>query len=151
MIDPKSGQVLLPYEGLRIDPSLTRGEYLASAQATQGEEVVKNGPYCSFRLPPVALGDHTFGCILGFYGRTLDRVSIGCADAVYGTSWDDWTLDREMAKKKIHDALLRKALGLFWRRWTYKWGRVWSGYDPKGAHSSIIVTYSTALAVGPPR
>lgn len=140
MIDPKSGQVLLPYDGLLVGPLLTREQYLASPHAVHGEECVKNDPYCSFRLPRVTVGDHAFACILWFRGSKLFMVSIGCADEVYGTSWDDWSLEREMARKRMHDTLLKEALG---RSWHYKWGNVVSEYDQKGAASRIEVTYAT--------
>ena len=92
--------------------------------------------------PTVQFGGHSFAWSLWFHGSFLRRVSIQCADAEFGSSWSDWSKERELARKRFHDSLLQSVLGKDWNHQRFSWGAVDSGYDPKGGFSSIGVTYA---------
>jgi hypothetical protein len=142
MIEPTTGQVQLPSDGIRVGPSLTREQFLASPLASQSRELVRNEPHCSFALPTVQFGGHSFAWSLWFHGSALRHVSIACADAEFGSSWSDWSDERELARQRLYDSLLQSVLGPDWSRQRYPWGTVDSGYDPKGGFSSIGVSYA---------
>jgi hypothetical protein len=142
MIERTTGQVQLPSDGIRVGPALVREQFLASPLASQCRELVRNEPHCSFALPTVQFDDHSFAWSLWFHGSVLRRVSIQCADAEFGSSWSDWSEERELARKRFHDSLLQLVLGQDWSRQHFSWGTVDSGYDPKGGFSSIGVTYA---------
>ncbi|HWH67939.1 MAG TPA: hypothetical protein VNT26_01030 [Candidatus Sulfotelmatobacter sp.] len=142
MIEPITGEIQLPSDGIRVGPALSREHFLASPLANQSRELVRNEPYISFTLSAVAFAGHSFAWSLYFRGSVLHRVSIECADAEFGASWSDWSEEREMARKRFHDSLLESALGQNWRRRTFSWGKVDSDYDAKSGFSSIGVTYA---------
>ena len=142
MIERTTGQIQLPSDSIRVGPSLTREQFLASPLGGQCRELVHNEPYSSFALPTVLFDGHSFAWSLWFRGSVLQRASIECADAEFGSSWSDWSQEREFARKRFHDSLLQSVLGENWSRERFSWGAVYSGYDPKGGCSSIGVTYA---------
>lgn len=142
MIERTTGQIQLPSDGIHVGPSLTREQFLASPLASQCRELVRNEPYCSFALPTIDFGGHPLICSLWFRGSVLQRVEICCAAPEFGTSWSDWSEEREMARKRFHDSLLVSVLGPDWSRQRFSWGTVDSDYDLKGGFSSIGVTYA---------
>jgi hypothetical protein len=141
MIEHTTGKIQLPSDGITVGPSLTREQFLRSALASQSSELVRNEPHCSFALPTVRFADHSFDWSLYFQGSVLRRVSIQCVHAEFGSSWSDWSEERELARKRFHDSLLQSVLGQDWSRQRFSWGSVDSGYDPKGGCSSIGITY----------
>lgn len=142
MIDPTSGQIQFPSDGIRIDPSLSREHFLASPFAAQCRELIGNEPYCSFALPTTQFDGRSFVWSLWFRGSVLQKVSIACSAPEFGSSsWSDWTEDREIARKQLHDSLLASSLGADWSRQRFTWGSVYSVFDPKSGGSSIGVTY----------
>jgi len=71
MIERTTGQIQLPSDGISIGPSLAREQFLASPLASQCRELVRNEPHCSFALPTVQFGDHSFAWSLWFHGSVL--------------------------------------------------------------------------------
>jgi hypothetical protein len=142
MIEHTTGQIQLPSDGIRVGPSLTREQFLASPLASQSRVLVRNEPHCTFALPTAESNGHSFAWSLSFQGSLLRRVTIECADAEYGSSWSDWSEERQLARKRFHDSLLQSVLGPDWSRKRYSWGTVDSAYDPKGGLSSIGVSYA---------
>lgn len=143
MIERATGHIQFPSDGIRVAPSLSREQFLASLLAARSRQLVRNEPYCSFALPLVQFGGHSYAWSLLFRGSVLQSVSIQCADAEFGSSWSDWSEERQLACKRFHDSLLELALGPDWSHQRFSWGTVDSGYDPKGGFSSIGVTYAT--------
>jgi hypothetical protein len=141
MIARTTGEVELPSNGVRISPSLTREEFLASALARASRELVRNEPYCTFALPPAQFDAHQFAWSLSFHGSRLESVTIACADPEFGSSWADWSEERELARKRFHDVLLQSVLGPDWNRHPFSWGRVDSVFDQKSGASSIVLRY----------
>src|SRR5882672_10410054 len=76
MIERTTGQIQLPSDGIRVGPSLSREQFVASPFAGQCREIVRNEPHCSFALPTVQFEDHSFAWSLSFRGSVLQRVSI---------------------------------------------------------------------------
>ena len=144
MIERPTGLIQLPSDGISIGPLLTREQFLASTLAAQCRELVRNEPYCSFALPTVEISGHSFAWSVWFRGSVLQRVSIHCADAEFGSSWSEWSEERELARKRFHDSLLQSILGQDWSHQRFSWGAVDSRYDPKGGFSSIGVTYAAS-------
>jgi hypothetical protein len=142
MIERTTGQIRLPSEGILVGPSLTREQFLASPLASQSREIVRNEPHCSFALPTVQFDGHSYAWSLWFQGSVLRRVSIQCADAEFGSSWSDWTEERELARKRFHDSLLQSVLGSDWSLQRHPWGSVDSSFDPRSGASSFGVSYA---------
>ncbi len=62
-------------------------------------------------------------------------------DRRFGASWDDWSEEKELARKAWHDDWLKRTSTITAPR-KYVWGRVASSYDERSADSSIEVTYA---------
>jgi len=142
MIERTTGQIQLPSDGIRVGPSLTREQFLASPLASQSRVLVRNEPHCAFALPTVQFEGYSFSWSLWFQGQSLRRVSIECTDAEFGSSWSVWSEERQVALKRFHDSLLQSVLGPDWSGQRFPWGAVYSGYDPKGGFSSIGISYA---------
>ncbi len=54
---------------------------------------------------------------------------------------DEWTAERELERKAVHDTWLRTELGV--PPYEYQWGRIASEFDPRGCVSEIIVSYAS--------
>jgi hypothetical protein len=61
------------------------------------------------------------------------------SSAEFGSSWSDWSREKEEKRKLLHDAALKRMLGP--GPYELPWGTVWSGYDDKSGFSSVVVTY----------
>jgi len=79
--------------------------------------------------------------VLWFRGQQLTMVSLMDPDPRFGTSWADYSGEKEMARKASHDAWLARALA---PDRNASWGSVWSGYDERGGFSDIVVKYAAA-------
>jgi hypothetical protein len=135
--DKRSGAFMLP--GGVVDPALTREAFLASPLAEGHEIFVQNEPWCSYKLKRFPVQDTEFIVVLFFADQRLTTVSLFDAlPELTGGSWDDWSEEKEMARKRRHEEWLA--------RWdlpigTYPWGTVDSVYDPRSGASDIWVTY----------
>jgi hypothetical protein len=91
-----------------------------------------------------------FGVDLVFDGERLDCYSMWLADPRYGTSWDDWSEEKQLAQRDAHGAWLVKSLGPGERKpspqgpelsYTFPWGDVLSTFDARGGSSRIGVRF----------
>ncbi|GEP44805.1 hypothetical protein BGE01nite_40960 [Brevifollis gellanilyticus] len=101
--------------------------------------LVRNEPWCSFKLPSIPQRDTELIITLQFHGERLDSLRLFHDAARFGTSWDDWSEERELARKAYHERWLAEMLRLPVGK--YLWGEVLSVYDVKSGSSSIIVRY----------
>src|SRR5262249_50078556 len=145
MIARATGEIQFPSDGVRIGPSLTRDQFLASQLARESCELVSSESHCTFGLPPVQFEAHKFVWSLSFRGSVLQSVSIACDDPEFGSSsWSDWSEEREISRKRFHDSLLESILGADWPQQRFTWGSVYSVFDQKSGGSNIGVTYDHA-------
>lgn len=101
---------------------------------------MRNEPRCSFITPTLHLDGLPFTLSLYFYGQQLEAAELMYSGSELGSSWADWSLEKERKRKQIHDEWLTKVLG----KWpcSFSWGEISSEYDPKGGYSSIFIRYS---------
>ena len=138
MIDKKSGELEIESIPLRIGPHLTRAEFLSLPVGKSASIVVKNEPFCSYNIGTHEISELIFSVTIYFYNEMLESVSISSVENE-SASWADWSEEKELKKKEIHDHWLKKLLGKASSH--HNWGEVWSGYDPKGGFSSIEIRY----------
>jgi hypothetical protein len=88
---------------------------------------IGNG-YNWYSLPLLKDDDFTMGISVCFFHGKLAHVSLAAVDDEFGTSWDDWTEEKEHKRvKKTKQWLNRNDL----RIGVYAWGTVDCGYDVK--------------------
>ena len=138
-IDQKTGDIALPEIGAFITPTLLRSQFLASAAFSGASVSIQNEPWCSYRLPTIAQPDTELAVVVQFHGEPVVAVTLMHGAARFGSSWSDWSQESELARKAFHEHWLSTALRL--PLGDYSWGSVWSGYDPKGGFSSVVVRY----------
>jgi hypothetical protein len=146
MINPSTGTIKLPAKTIVVSGQLTREQFLSSTLANQSQVLVRNEPHCSFKLPSVSFDGHFFAWNLWFHGSTLQRVSIACADSQFGSSWSDWSEDKEQARKQFHDHLINSTFGERLGNGHFPWGSVESIYDERSGGSSVEVIYCSRSA-----
>lgn len=131
-IDRDTGALVLD-DGRRIDRDTT----LAQVSRDFTIDALGNG-WAHAELP---------GARLLFEGEQLAYYNLWIVDARYGTSWDDWSEAKELARRDAQDAWLVEMLGpgvatTGTLTYTFAWGGVWSSYDPKGGSSMIGVRFN---------
>ncbi len=57
----------------------------------------------------------------------------------YGSTWSDWSREKEDKRELRHDAVLKQVLGPGPHE--FSWGDIRPGHDSKGGFSGIVVTY----------
>jgi hypothetical protein len=144
VIVPETGALLLA-EG-RVERGTTRAEVRGWPTAQAGRWHDMRTGWAHVDLPTQAAGDRAIGARLLFDGERLDGYRLWIVDARYGTSWDDWSEEKELAHRDAHDALLVELLGPGVREarpggseltYTLPWGDVWSTYDARSGGSTI--------------
>lgn len=86
-----------------------------------------------------AARDRTF-IILQFHDEDLLALSLSHGAARFGTSWADWSEERELALKAFHERGLAHDVHL--HLGNYAWGEISSSYDAKGGSSSLTLRYA---------
>ena len=139
MIDKSTGAIRFTEWPCPVTPDTTRTAFLTSPLAVGAEPEVQNGPWFSWRLAPPECVEGGWFTSLHFHNDTLWQVSMAIGGAEYGSSWSDWSEEKENKRRLRHDAALTQWLGP--EPYQFPWGKIWSGYDGKGGFSSITVTY----------
>ena len=140
MIDKKSGELVIESIPLRIGPHLSRNEFLSFRVGKSASIVVKNEPFCSYNIGSHEISGLIFSVTVYFYDELLESISMSSVNDELGASWADWSEQKELERKEIHDRWLKNILGKASSH--YEWGEVWSGYDSKAGFSSIEIRYS---------
>ncbi|MEO8874378.1 MAG: hypothetical protein ABI461_02225 [Polyangiaceae bacterium] len=155
MIDSATGKIIFD-DGAAIDPQITRAAFLTSVLGLN--RVVSTSPapnpwsnisIASRAMDGLAL---LFGARLYFNGEQLAFLNLWQIDPGKPKSWDDWSLDAEIAEQKRNEAWLASFLGPphetfprgeFPDGTTYKfaWGEISSSYDPRSAQTLLTVSY----------
>jgi|SRR5688572_601477 len=139
MIDKKSGELMIESIPLGIGPHLSRTEFLSLPVGKSASIVVKNEPFCSYNIGRHEISGLVFSITVYFYDELLESVNMSSVDNE-SASWSDWSEQKELEKKEVHDRWLKNLLGKASSQ--HKWGEVWSGYDSKAGFSSIEIRYS---------
>ena len=141
MLDPATGEVVLATTSLRLGPRLTRAAFLASATGSQATPGTSNPPWRQYGTVFASgeVGPFPADVTLQFQDDVLEWVTIMNLGAAFGTSWDDWSREREDLRRRAHDDWLRDS-GL--PPGKYPFGEVWSDYSEKDALSRIVIRYA---------
>jgi hypothetical protein len=138
--DEHTGTLTFPEIGATITPDVSRERFLRTPAFVGASILVSNEPWCSYRIPDVPLPETSLSVSVQFRGERLVSVSLCHGAERYGSSWSDWSEERELARKAFHDRWL--ALELHLPPGRYPWGDVDSRYDAKAGCSSITFSYA---------
>jgi hypothetical protein len=142
MFNAQNGELTFDRPAVCIGPSLRRSEFEDAAWAQGAAGMVFNGPWASWKLKGQYWSlELPFTVIVYFEGERLAMLDFCNADPQFGTSWEDYSEEKERRRKQSHDGWLNKSLG---RHRSFPWGEVTSGdgRDPHGGGaSSIVVRY----------
>lgn len=139
-INDKTGTVTLPEIDAFISPSLSRYVFLSTPSFQGASVVVRNEPWCSYDLPPIPLPETNLYVRFQFHDQRLTDVSLTHSAPQFGSSWADWSEERELARKAFHESWLARELHL--SPGYFPWGEIVSCYDAKGGSSFIIIRYA---------
>lgn len=140
MIHKKSGEFVIETIPLCIGPHLSRSEFLSFPVGKAAKVVVKNEPSCSCNIGRHEISGLLFIVTVYFYNELLESISMSSVNDTSRESWSDWSEEKELKRKEIHDHWMKKLLGNTSSH--YEWGEVWSGYDAKAGFSSFEIRYS---------
>ena len=127
--------------GERIHALLRRTDFERSDLGRGAAVLTRNEPWLSYLIDR-AIGGRPFKVALYFEAEHLDMVLLAIDEPQFGTSWAEWSLESEMARKAAHEAWLAETVapGLGEGR-KFNWGLLQSSYDVKGGGSEIVVRY----------
>lgn len=139
MIDAHTGTLTFERPPATIGRSLTRDEFLRSPLAEGATTFVANEPHHAWKLAGTFRScELDMLVVLHFSAQQLTMVSMSNPDPRFGTSWDDHSREKEMARKAAHDTWLARALP---SPPDVSWGSVVSVFDEKTGGSAIVVRY----------
>lgn len=130
-IDTTQGTV--SFERGEIHRTLDLPTFLATQLGQTARKSLANESWTHYDIDPE---DGVLGTVL-FNGQSIDRIFL--AMKLRGESADDWSVERELERKSMHEKWLHAALGE--PPYQYPWGRVVSEFDAKGLASEIIIVY----------
>jgi hypothetical protein len=140
MLDGTTGDLEIEALSIGIGSRFTRQQFLSSALAEHARILVQHEPYCTFSVGSYELAGLSLGVSLGFYGEQLETIELFHDAKAFGSSWADWSEEKEQQRKQIHDQWLLALTG--YASHFYAWGEIWSDFDPKSGGSSIVIRYS---------
>lgn len=152
-IDPETGRLTISMPASAIDADLTREGLDVSPLGERCERVLRNPPWetTGFR---VRLGEERFAGVICFKEGKMVHFTLMTQRPEFGTSWSDFSQEKEKARQAFHNKWLREQLpGIepehlafdsmpTWE-WAFGWGRIISGWDPKNGTTEIAVIYGS--------
>ena len=139
MFDPNAGIIIFDSPRFEIGPRLTRADFSCSPVFDQAALLAKNEPWCSWNLKGLKLGEDLFVATLFFYGDQIKMLELANASPEFGTTWNDYSQEKELLRKKFHDQWISRNLA---GRSDYSWGTIDSVLDPRAGSSFIMITYN---------
>jgi hypothetical protein len=119
-------------DGILIDASINE----SSVQTFGSHSHTTDNNYSWYSLPPLKDVEFNIGISACFFHRKLVHISLAAISSEFGTSWDDFTEEKEKARAKKTRAWLKK---VSLDTGTYSWGTVDCGYDAKAASGSASI------------
>lgn len=130
-IDILDGTIL--FDGGAIRGTFSRKQFLESPAGKKSKERLVNREWRHYHIEPEM---NIAGTVI-FKAETIDRIFLMMR--IPSDEIKEWTVERELERKALHDRWLHAELGN--PPYDYAWGRVISEFDPKGVASEIIVVY----------
>jgi hypothetical protein len=158
MIDTKTGAIRFTDPRVVVTSDYTASVFQRSPLAKLGGAL----PGVRFGFQPVTFMGEPFSGSLRFEGGVLRSVQLVALRPEFGTSWAEFSEEKELARKALHETLLQQALGggdldvlvrvelvtderLLMRGREFAWGVARSFYDNKAGFSAIELEYTVEM------
>lgn len=134
MLERATGNLGFDGTALVVGPGLTRTAFLKAGLPAVTHWI--NEPWHSWILTGRKSG-REFGVTLFFQGEHLYQVYLVDSDSRFGTSWMNYSPEKERARQESHEAWLIGRCTV--PPGSYPWGTVWSGPNSTGDRLATIV------------
>jgi hypothetical protein len=125
-------------DGVVIEPTLTRAQFLQMQPGETLDLSVQNEPWCSWRVTRLRSAGRVFIAVVQFRGEELQSVELVESDMVGFGDWKDWSEARELEDQRRYATFLSSELG---SRRSFHWGTTSAIYDTRSGGSFIKISY----------
>jgi hypothetical protein len=136
----KTGELTIESIPVTLGPGFRHDEL--QSLAVDSSPQVLNESHRSYSIGDLEISGLRFVVTLYFFGNTLESIELMCSGKEFGSSWEDWSEERELRRKEAHDLWLTKQLGH--ASHVYEWGEIGSDYDPRSGASTVVIRYRSA-------
>jgi len=138
MINKTNGELIIG--NTVLSHNLSREDFLTSDLGAEISSGRNFSPYFNYHLKPQKIGEETFIIAVYFNPKGfLEMVFLSIVKNGEISSYSNWSEEKEMETKRLHDNWLLKHLGP--PPYEYRWGRISSIYDSRSASSEILIRY----------
>ena len=121
--------------GVRIHRDMTEDD--AASIEGHGWRDLRNG-YVWYKLPSVVIEGEEIGMSLCFFHGRLSMVTLAVIDDRFGTSWSDWSEEKERARTAATEGWLDR---IGFPVGKYPWGLIFAEFDHRGGGGGGGVRY----------
>lgn len=151
-IDAKTGRVTFESPQLSLSAALTLDAFEASPGFARFEAMNRNPPWALFGFRDFEAARERWAGLLSFREDPIQWITLIAQRPELGTSWADFSTQKERARQALHNEWLAAQLGeppptrtqiagvTTWE-WAFPWGHVHSGWDVKNGTTEIVVSY----------
>ena len=151
-LDPATGHLTFSSPAIEISPGGTRERFESSDWFARFESLTQNPPWALYGFRDFRSQGERLAGSLCFRESALQWITLAIQRAEFGSSWSDFSKEKELARQAAHDAWLAPrlagatptrtlTLGYPSSEWTFAWGAVHSGWDVKNGLAEIVVRY----------
>lgn len=150
-----AGRIAVTEPAVEIAAELALEAMLAGPLGPRTERTHRNPPWSVHGFRSIRIGAERFSGSLCFREGVLQFVTLATNRPEFGTSWNDFSVEKEKARHRFHTTWLKGLLagleptestGSFQPcevvEWTFGWGRISSGWDVKNGLAEVAVVYA---------
>jgi hypothetical protein len=135
-----TGDFELDDDGTVVHPSTTLSQFLETPAGKSAQVFANNAQYISYSLTRVYnVHNERIVAVVSFAAERLTDLTLAIHEE--NASWGQWSEAQELRKAEILRALLEAEYGSPPPVY-YRWGTIWSGYDPRSGGASVNVAYA---------
>ncbi len=141
MIDKETGAVEINIPATKIPPNMPRDDFLKSPLYSISSPLNQNPPWSRYAFKSVIINEDKFVGDICFNTEKLYSITLAVIRPEFGTSWGEWSEEKELARKRYHENLLRTIFGESSESYSFPWGKVISLFDRRAGGSAIEIYY----------
>ena len=142
-INKNNGSIFIAEANIHIESHLKKNSFLSSERfhALIEERREYKNSHSNYRLKTFAINENdTLGMTIYFDPQgKISMIILYISNKFLSGTWENWSLEKEMQRKRLHDEWLEGFLGK--PPYNFEWGRAWSVYDKRSGGSGMGITY----------